>query len=584
MKLKINNSTGLTKFTEDAFLNEYLGKFVDSPQTYELLKNPCHEHSPKLLHDGEAVADYLINTDKYIVVCGDFDCDGIMATSILVNTLRTLNKFVDYVIPDRMIDGYGLNSNMVKDIASRLDPKNTVLLTCDNGIACHEAIDTAKGLGMDVIVTDHHSIGESLPDADYIVHPALGNYPYKEISGATVAYKLAQLIIEKGSINNPQLETANKQFATITVISDVMPVASYDYATMSVNENRRLLMEGIESIRTNPDWHLAMMAQLCGFDLETLDETTIGFNIAPVLNASGRIAKANYAVDFFITTEDVKEYAKIKCSFIVYLNNERKQMKVTQLQEAEKVLTGNSIKLAFNKELHKGMVGIVAGQISESYKIPAGIFTETAKDGKKVWTGSMRSNTVHLFNALTEISKECPILGFGGHAGAAGITIADEDVDKFKKVAEKYFTENACKPVDYSIALKDYQEVMDKGLLIKDLKPFGNGLPKPQVRFNFFCTQVDIYYKSGHCKLSNYKQEELWLFSKKDEMLKHPVLKTLPMKSDNTEKLKEAGESIENRWERYSEYKKYYNFNIEAEIDYSSFAGVVNTQISVKKF
>lgn len=586
MKLNIKSNSNI-HFTKNNFLNSYLNNFIDNENTYELIKYPCFEHDPRLLNDAQSAAEYILKTDKKIFICGDYDCDGIMATSILFNTIKQFNSNVNFMIPDRIIDGYGLNIRMIDVIKTQVPPNEVLILTCDNGIACFEAIDYAKSLGMTVIVTDHHTVGEKLPNADFIVHPALGNYPFKEISGATVAYKLCKLIIEMGGLNIPNLEISNKQFAAITVVSDVMPICSYYYDTMKVNENRRLLQEGITSMRNNPDWHIKMLSEMCNFNMETLDETTIGFNIAPVLNASGRIAKADYAVDFFTKEQKDRDAAIVDCSYLVYLNEERKKMKIAELNKAESVVCGKSIKLAFYPELHKGLIGIVAGQFVDKYKVPSGIFTQVKKDGTVLWTGSMRSNTVHLYNALTEISKKCPIVAFGGHAGAAGITIADENIDLFKQIAEKYFYTNACEPTNYAIEVKDYRSVLDAGECIKELKPFGNGLPKPQVKFNFFCTTVDVFYKSGHVKLSNFKQEELWLFGKRDEIKKHPVLSILPLKSDNMQKLQETmnkQEAEKNKWERYSQYKKYYNFIIEAEIDYSYFNNQLRTQISVKKF
>lgn len=588
--MKLNNLQKTKRgWHSNPCVDEYLHYYFENEEAYKAALAPCKPHSGRLLNDCEDAVTFLLkNRDKSIIISGDYDADGTCSTSILYLALKKVFDDVSYMIPSREKDGYGMNVSMVEKALDGRIPQNTIIITCDNGIACFEAIDKAKELGCTVIVTDHHSIGEKLPNADYIVHPALGKYPFSKISGAEVAYKFAQVFLEEANIQNQELNDYLLQLATITIVSDVMPVASFTEKEMKVNENRYLLKKGIESLRKNPNWHFQMFSELANVPLDTLDETTIGFNISPTINAVGRLYEATPVVDFFV--QEDKVFARSDCSFMIFLNNKRKKLKDEEMKKALSHIEGTHCQLSFNEDLTKGLIGILAGQISNNTNLPSGVFTKSSFNGEDAWTGSMRSPSIHLFEALTEVSKYVDIATFGGHAGAAGITVLDSHKDEFIKAFDKYCHDNPCQTVDKSITVKDFETVMKMAENLKVLKPFGEGLPRPTVNFRFYCDRVDLYFKSNHAKISNYKKNELWLFGKAQELVDthHPVFDSLPLKTSNEQKKIEEGaspqEAHECRWEVYQQYKKYYLFHLTGELDYSTFMDNTGPQISVRNF
>lgn len=586
--MKLNNLPKTKRgWHSNPYINEYLHKYFENEKAYHYAMNPCKPHDGRLLNDCEKAVKYLLeNREKSVVISGDFDCDGTCSTSILFLALKRIFKDVSYMIPSREKDGYGMNKNMIDKAIIGRNPEEMVILTCDNGIACFEAIEHAKSLGCTVIVTDHHTIGDRLPDADYVVHPALGNYPFASISGAEVAYKFATVFLEEAGIKDEDLEEYLLQLATLTIVSDVMPIASFKAEEMKVNENRYLLQKGLESFHKKPNWHFRLFEELANISLDTMDETTIGFNISPTINAVGRLYDATPVVDFFV--QENRDIAFADCSFMIYLNNERKKIKDIELKTASENIQGEKCKLAFADSLTKGLIGILAGQIANETGLPTGVFTKSEFDGQDAWTGSMRSASVHLFNALNQISKTVDIAAFGGHAGAAGITVLDQNKDAFIQAFDEYCCSHAVEAVDNSLTIRDFEQVMKMADELKDLKPLGEGLPRPTVNFVFYCDRLDLYFKSNHAKISNYKRNELWLFGKAQELIDshHPVFDALPLKSCNEKKKIQEGLSPEEahstRWEVYQQFKKYYLFNLTGELDYSTFMGTTGPQITIR--
>lgn len=586
----VNTSVNADVWHTNKYMDSYLKKVLPSKDVYEALAHPCEEHDPALLPDIDEASQFLLdNKHMDVFIFGDYDADGILSTSILYNGLKEFFYSVNYMIPNREKDGYGMNVNMLKKAFEGRNPKNMIVITCDNGISCHEAIQFAKDEGATVILTDHHTPDvNNLPKADYIIHPQLGNYPFGGISGATVTYKFMKYLFKKASHSNEALEKYLLQLATISVVTDVMPVASPTVEEMGVNENRGILIKGLKSINEEPDWHIAMLMDFMNISPGTMDETAIGFSVGPTLNASGRIFDATIAVDFFAYEEQNKEFANTSASFLMYLNDKRKQMKNDELKMAKEVVQGTDCRLAFAEGLSKGLIGIVAGNFSQETHLPSGVFTLGIVNGEAVWTGSMRSDSINLYDALTWVNERLPLVNYGGHTGAAGVSVRDADKDEFIKLFETYATENACEPVDISIELNNFNDYKEFGEALKELKPLGNGLPRPTVKVKFFCDNVTIFYKSGHVKLGNYKKEELWLYGQKDAILAHPVLQILPLSKDNVQAKLDEGMTLEeahaNKYERYSKYKSYYIFDITAEADYSTFMNTTGPQLTVRSF
>ena len=302
---------------QNELLNNYLKEKGMTEKGFELLTNPIPEHDPMLFSDMEAVVRFLLAyaKDNTVIICADYDADGVTSGTILYLMAKTLGFNAEYHIPLRH-DGYGLSVKTVEEFAETHDASKTLLLTCDNGIAAFDAVSKAKELGFLVIVTDHHEIQDRLPEADCIIHPQLG-YPFAAISGATVAYKLAQAVIRA----TPEIEWGDLpdyflQLATISIISDVMPVGSFDEKELALNENRGILIKGLKSLNERPNHHLKKFFEMIGVTIGQIDETTIGFSIAPVINAVGRLYDAVVGLKAFIA--DNEDDLMVNLSYMVY--------------------------------------------------------------------------------------------------------------------------------------------------------------------------------------------------------------------------------------------------------------------------
>lgn len=575
-------------------MDKWLTYLGFSKESVKSLYEPCKMHSPLLMHDCKELVDslqtHIKNNDK-IRIMGDYDMDGVGATSILYLTLKMCHARVDYDIPHRIRNGYGLCKEMVD---KAIDEHVKVILTCDNGIACHDVIDYAREKGLMVYVTDHHTPSSTLPNANLIVHPQLGDYPFPYISGGQVAYKVASFLLDESKIMAKKKKNLQKyllQLSTLTIVSDVMPVASADESLAKVNENRKWLQEGIASLQTSPDWHLKLLMDYQDVNPETLDETTIGFSIAPAINAVGRLHDAKLAVDF-LTTEN-KEEARRACSFIIFLNEERKEIK-KQAIEGIVLDDRESVNFIAKEGIHEGIIGILAGSYMNQNNKTTIVMTDCMVDGEKMWKGSARGNSLtNLYDILHEIDEESGLLyAYGGHADAAGLTVKDEDLEGFRQE----FCEKIQKYEDGKVIEKSYVTVANRkerlALVeaIKNLKPFGNGLPLPVVKMNFNVSKIDLYYKSNHAKMTQYEMVfehgnktfpafELWLFGGLENVKPLCSEKIFNM-TDNVKRIMDRDEVSESearkiRAETYQRKKnEKANMNYIIEMGYSDFNGL----------
>ena len=390
-------------------------------------------YSPHLLLNANLAANYLhdfIKESKKIRVIGDYDVDGVTATKILITGLRTCGANVDYAIPHRITDGYGLNENLIR---AAYDDGVEVIVTCDNGIAAKEQIDVANKLGMKVIVTDHHEVpyieenGERnyiLPNALCVVDPKQegDTYPQTGICGAVVAYKLIELLYEKFNISNDELDYL-LQFAAIATICDVMDI---------VDENRIIVKAGLDIINTRPCMGIAKLIEATKMSGKTITAGHIGFIIGPCINASGRLETAQKAVNLL---EEEDEFTALALATeLKDINEARKKMTEDKANEAyqlieETDLGKDSIFVVNLEDCHESIAGIIAGRIKERYNKPTLVFTKTEHGYK----GSGRS--IPAYNMFEELNKVRDLfVKFGGHAMAAGMSVAN--LDSLNRVRE----------------------------------------------------------------------------------------------------------------------------------------------------
>jgi len=416
-----------------------------------------------------------IEEGKKTLIVGDYDMDGMMATTILYGFCQDIGltkDIVNYIIPSRLVDGYGLSPNIIK---YAIENEYEVIVSVDNGIAATEAVKMAKDAGLTVIITDHHTAPAVLPEADVIINPKQPGetFPFKEISGATVAwYFVAQL---KESLGLKIDMRKYLDLAGLTVISDVMPMndinlAIFKFTLKKLKERSRFIYELVWDDNKAP----------------VINETAVGFNLVPMMNAIGRIDNANKGVELFIsrdkefiinTFNEVKEInEERKKRTLIYKNNALNELDVS-FNHSQKVI------IIKNKTYHEGIVGIIAGKLAEIYKRPAYVFSWSEE--KNVWKGSGRSTgDVHLYN-LTNKAKEF-ILGFGGHKGAVGLAVKDEVFENFKRTLEEHamnieeelFIDKSLEPIDCELE-EISLELLD---FIETFGPFGEGNKLPKLR------------------------------------------------------------------------------------------------------
>lgn len=433
-------------------------------------------YSPWLLKDMRPAVDILkrkLKEGQKIRIVGDYDIDGVCSTYILYQALKRLGGNVDYAIPDRIKDGYGINESMIRAAAE--DGINTIL-TCDNGISAFSQIQTAKEFGMTVIVTDHHEVPadgeqEILPPADAVIDPKQRScsYPFPEICGAVVAYKLVQALYEESGVSREEwLELL--EFAAIATVGDVMKLQ---------DENRMIVKYGLKKLGHTKNLGLKKLAEKTNLDLNSITAYHIGFVIGPCLNAGGRLQTAKLALSMLLAKDE--ETAEELAQELKDLNDMRKDMTEHWTAEA-KVLAdtqyrNDKVLVIFLPDCHESLAGIIAGRLREYYQKPAIVLTR----GEEAVKGSGRSiDEYHMFKKLTEVSDL--LLKFGGHPLAAGLSLEEKNIDEFRRrlnenagLTEEDFKAKVWIDVPMPVGYVTERLVRE----LSCLEPFGQGNEKP---------------------------------------------------------------------------------------------------------
>jgi single-stranded-DNA-specific exonuclease len=364
---------------------------------------------------GAAVAgiESAIAASERITVHGDFDVDGVCATAILVGALRGLGADCDWLIPDRLADGYGLSPDNVRKLAER---GTKLLVTVDCGVTAVEEVELAKSLGIDVVVTDHHQPSDGLPDCT-ILHPSLDGYPFADLCGTAVAWKLA------GALGAPT--DADLDLVALATVADVVPL---------VGENRALVKRGLEQIRRSrrPGMRALLAASKC--EPTRLDEGDLSFRLAPRINAAGRLYRADAGVELFLTADDGR--ADAIATELSRANGERRaaEREVDNAAEAARRQLPDSLREApalvvAGEGWHPGVVGIVASRLVERHHRPAIVISLDGKGGAR---GSGRGIPGFDLLAGLEACSE-HLVAFGGHRAAAGLELKAADLEAFRE-------------------------------------------------------------------------------------------------------------------------------------------------------
>ncbi len=456
---------------------------IATPDSARAFLHPDETPSTPFPHIEKAVEiiRQAIQRKDRICVWGDFDVDGQTSTALLVQTLQSLGADVVYYIPIRGKESHGVHIESLKPI---LDNGIKLLITCDTGITAHAAIDYATSRGVDVVITDHHDLGETLPSAKAVINPKLlpTEHLLKNLAGVGVAYKLAEALLRSNDFSRSG--SATEVATTVEELLDLVALGLIADIAILQGETRSLAQWGIQQLRKTNRLGLKVMAELSNTNLESLTEETIGFTFAPRLNALGRLSDANPAVELLITNNPAR--ARVLAAQIEGLNAQRRLLtsQVTeaaeaQLREHPELLTEPAIVLS-HPNWPGGVVGIVANRLVERYHKPALLLTES-DDG--VLRGSARSiEGLHITEAIS--TQKESLLNFGGHPMAAGLSLQKDNLTSFRrgfgKAIEKQLgeiiREEPTLQIDAWLGLDEVNlELADA---IETLAPFGAGNPK----------------------------------------------------------------------------------------------------------
>lgn len=439
-------------------------------------------YDPHLMKDMDKAASLIlekIQAGARIRIVGDYDIDGVCSTYLLYRGLSRCGGHVDYQIPERIRDGYGINESIIRK--AKEDGIDTIV-TCDNGIAALEQVRLAKELGMTVIVTDHHEVvraedgSQILPEADAVVNPHRDDcpYPFAGICGGVVAYKLVQVLYEQNRI--PEQEWKDMlEFAAIATVGDVMKLQ---------DENRIIVRWGLKQIPHTASAGLRALVEACGLDICNLTAYHIGFVIGPCLNASGRLKTAQLALELLLCEAGTPAALRAEemAAELKLLNEERKDMTQAGMEQAfEQVdteLADDDVLVVYLPDCHESLAGIIAGRVREAYNKPSFVLTK----GEDCVKGSGRSiESYHMYRALCGVRDL--LLKFGGHPMAAGFSLKEENVGEFRRRLNEQstLTREDFIPkiwIDVAMPLEYISEALVNEL--KSLEPFGQGNEKPQ--------------------------------------------------------------------------------------------------------
>lgn len=446
-------------------------------------------YSPFLLHDMEKAVNRIrkaIENGEEILVYGDYDADGMTSASIMKEALEMLGAEPHVYLPNRFTDGYGPNESVYQYFIKNQNV--SLIITVDNGVAGHEAIDMAQEHGVDVIVTDHHGLPTTLPNAFALIHPEHPNasYPFSYLAGCGVAFKVACALLET-------IPTDMLDLVAIGTIADMVSLT---------DENRILVKAGLKQLKQTERIGLMELFAVSGIDISNITEETVGFQIAPQLNALGRLDDPNPAIELLtgFDENDVRDIAKM----ISDKNEERKAIVQNIYDEAmEMVDLTKPVQVLAKEEWHPGVLGIVAGRILE--KIAQPVIVLNIKNGFA--KGSARSvDSVDIFHVLNNHRQLFE--AFGGHAGAAGMTLKIENLKRLSHVLGEYISDNninVSQKKDLAIdgILPLSEMTLDTVNSLEKLAPFGMDNPKPKFEVTHFTVkQVRTMGQNGaHLKL-----------------------------------------------------------------------------------
>ena len=442
---------------------------IDTKEKIEKYLHPKREdlYDPMLMQDMDKAITVIrdaIGKGEAITVFGDYDVDGVTATAILLTYLRKQGAKVDFYIPDRHGEGYGLNIAAVEQIASH----SQLLITVDCGITCAKEVARAKELGMRVIVTDHHQLGTEMPQCEAVLNPLLGHYPFRRLCGAGVAFKLVQ------AMGGMEAVQPLWELAALATIADIVPL---------MDENRVIVYYGLEAMRTTQRPGLIALMESAGVEPQKVTSSDVAFRMAPRINAGGRLALASRGVELLTTRR--MDAAREIAEELNQDNTKRRELELDIFQKADE-MTRNEIDFMNERAVvicgegwNPGVIGLAASRLVEKYKWPTVLLSQ---DGD-VCVGSARSIPgVNIHQAMSTCRDL--FVRFGGHAQAAGLTIEKKNVPEFRKRLSKAIA--AQTEAEVFIPTEEYDLELELSEMTEELvdafsamQPTGFGNPAP---------------------------------------------------------------------------------------------------------
>lgn len=457
------------------FIRLCMNRDLTTKEEIEHFMNPDETwfHDPFLLHDMEKAVERIssaIESGEKIMIYGDYDADGVTSTAILFETLEAIGGNVEYFIPNRFVEGYGPN---IEAFERFYKEETNLIITVDNGVAGHEAIQYIQAKGIDVIVTDHHELPDVLPEAYAVIHPnhPEGEYPFKDLSGAGVALKVATALLG-------QFPAELLDLAAIGTIADLVSLK---------DENRAIVNFGLKAIQQTQRVGILSLFDALSLSLKDIDETTIGFKIAPPINAVGRLEDARPVVEL-LTTFDEERASEI-ANLLNDKNKERKTIVADILTEAMEQLAQQEdtpVYILSKEGWHPGVLGIVASRIVNETGRPTLVLNIDAQSGEA--KGSGRS--IQAFNLFEHCNNVRELFEhFGGHHMAAGMTLPVGNIPTLHQALN-----DAAEKIQETVEFADEVEIEEECTIpeislnsikeIESLKPFGTDNPKPIFLFN----------------------------------------------------------------------------------------------------
>ncbi len=456
----------------------FLSKGITDKKEIEefLSEKPQKTYDPFLIKNmKEAVEKILDCLQKHrkIIIFGDYDVDGVASTSLLIEFFQQITTNIDYYIPNRFSEGYGLNKEAITYIKEEM--KGELIITVDNGVSSYEEVEYAKEIGIDIIVTDHHNPPDKLPECILIdVKQRDDNYPFKELCGCGIAFKLAQALQRK--LNLPKSALSNLlDLVALATIADIVPL---------IDENRTLVKYGLKVINSNRRLGLSVLKEVVGLKDKKINTGRIGFTIGPCFNAAGRLEDAKLGVQLLL--EDNKEKAFELANLLYTLNRERQAIQekgeeYCRLLVEERFLDYDFLVLKAD-EVSEGVIGIIAGKIKDIYYRPTLVLTKSEEGYLK---GSGRSiKGIDIYEEMKSVSDL--FLGFGGHEMACGFSIEEDKLEELRERLNSRVKEIKTQDpdifvpkLDIAIELGANELTLDLVEEISKLEPYGMGNPKP---------------------------------------------------------------------------------------------------------